>query len=182
MRLLIFLPSIVILACDSSSLAFPMMYSACNKQDNNIQPYHTPFPIWNQFIVPCPVLTVAFWTAYRFLRRQVGWSGYSHLFKNFPQFVGIYTVKGFCIVNETEVDIFLEFPCFLYYPMNVGKNSISGSSAFSKASLYIWRFSFHILLKSSLKDFEHKLTSMWMEHNCLVICTFFGITLLWDWN
>ena len=84
---------------------------------------------------------------------------YSHLFKNFPHFVVIHTVKGFSIVNEAEVDIFLEFPCFLHDPINVG-NLISGSSAFSKPSLCIWKFSVHILLKPSLKDFEHYLASM----------------------
>ena len=83
------------------------------------------------------------WPAYRFLRRQV-W--YSHLFKNFPQFVVIHTVKVFGIVNKTEVDAFLEFPCFLYDPTNVC-NLISCSFAFSKSSLYIWNFSVHILLK-----------------------------------
>ena len=77
---------------------------------------------------------------------------YSYLFKNFPQFVMIHTLKGFSVVNEAEVDVFLEFPCFLYDPINVG-NLISGSSAFSKPSLYIWKFSVHILLKTSLKDF-----------------------------
>ena len=77
LRLLIFLPAILIPACASSSLAFHMMYSAykINKQHDNIQSWHTPFPIWNQSVVPCPVLTVASWPAYRFLRRQVRWSG-----------------------------------------------------------------------------------------------------------
>ena len=70
---------------------------------------------------------------------------YSHFFKNCPQFVVIYTVKGFSIVNETEIDVFLEFSCFFYDPMDVG-NLISGSSAFPKSSLYIWNFSVHILL------------------------------------
>ena len=84
---------------------------------------------------------------------------YSHLFKNFPHFVVIHTVKGFSIVNEAEVDIFLEFPCFLHDPINVG-NLIYGSSAFPKPSLCIWKFSVHILLKPSLKDFEHYLASM----------------------
>ena len=75
--LLIFLPAILIPSCASSSLAFHMMYSAykLNKQDDNIQPWCTCFPIWNQSVVPCPVLTVASWPAYRFLRRQVRWSG-----------------------------------------------------------------------------------------------------------
>src|SRR5574341_1757955 len=75
------------------------------------------------------------------------------------QFVVNYTIKGFSVVSEAEVDVFLEFPCFLYDPMIVG-NLISGSSAFSKPSLYIWEFSVHVLLKPSLKDFEHNLTSM----------------------
>ena len=77
LRLLIFLPVILIPACASSSSASYMMYSVCklNKQGDNIQPWHTPFPIWNQPVVPCPVLTVVSWPAYRFLRRQVKWSG-----------------------------------------------------------------------------------------------------------
>ena len=79
---------------------------------------------------------------------------YSHLFKNFPQFVVIHTVKCFSIVNEAEVDIFLEFPCLLYDPADIG-NLISGSSAFPKTSLNIWKFLVHVLLKPSLKDFEH---------------------------
>ena len=75
------------------------------------------------------------------------WS--SHLLKNFPQFVVIHTVKGFHIVNEAEVDVFLEFSCFFDDPVDVG-NLISGSSAFSKSSLNIWKFSVHVLLKPGL--------------------------------
>ena len=93
---------------------------------------------------------------------------YSHLFKNFPQFVVIHTVKGFHIVNETEVDVFLEFSCFLYDSMDVG-NLISGSSAFFKSSLNIWKFSVHILLKPSLENFEHYFASMRNECNCAVV-------------
>ena len=88
---------------------------------------------------------------------QVFW--YSHLFKNFPQFVVIHTVNGFSTVYDAEVDIFLEFLCFLYDPTNIG-NLISGSSAFSKLSFYIWKFSVHVLLKPSLKDSEHYPASM----------------------
>ena len=84
---------------------------------------------------------------------------YSYLLKNFPQFVVIHTVKGFGIVKEIEVDIFLELSCFFYDPKDVG-NLISGSSAFSKYSLYIWKFSVHVLLRPSLKDFEYNLASM----------------------
>ena len=84
---------------------------------------------------------------------------YSCLLKNFPQFVLIHTFKDFSIVNEAEVDVFLEFPCFLYDLTNVG-NLISSSSAFSKPSLNIWKLLFHVPLKPSFKDFGHNLTSM----------------------
>ena len=84
---------------------------------------------------------------------------YAHLFKNFPQFVVIHTIKGFSVVNEAEVDVFLKFSCFFYDLMDVG-NFISGSSAASKSRLYIWKFSVHVLLKPSLKDFEHYLATM----------------------
>ena len=87
---------------------------------------------------------------------------YSHLFKNFPQFVVIHIVKGFLIVNEAEVDVFLELPCFFYDPVDVGI-LISSFSAFSKSRLYIWKFSFHILLKPSLKDFENYLLACEMN-------------------
>ena len=80
----------------------------------------------------------------------------------------IHTVKGFSTVNETEVDVFLEFLCFLYDPANVG-NLISGSPAFSNPSLYIWKFSIQVLLKPNLKDFEHNFTSMGNECNCVIV-------------
>ena len=89
---------------------------------------------------------------------------YPHLFQDFPQFVVIHTVKGFNVVNEAEVDVFLEFSCFFYNPTDVG-NLISGSSAFSKSSLYIWKFSVYLLLKPSLKDFEHNLLVSEMSTN-----------------
>ena len=76
---------------------------------------------------------------------------------------------------------FLEFPSFLHDPVNVG-NLISGSSAFSKTSLNIWKFMIHVLLKPGLENFEHYFTSVWDECNCAVIWTFFGIAFLWDWN
>ena len=81
---------------------------------------------------------------------------YSHLLKNFPQFVVIHRVKGFGIVNKAEVDVFLERSWVFDDPMDVG-NLISGSSVFSKSTLNIWKFSVHVLLKPSLKDFEHYL-------------------------
>ena len=158
LSLLIFFLEILIPACDSSSLAFRIMYSAykLNKQGNNIQPCHTPFPILNQSVVPCLVLAAASQLAHRFLRRQIC---YFLLFKNSPQFIVTHTVKGFSIVSETELDVFLEFSYFPYDPMNVG-NLISGSSAFSESSLYPWKFLVHLLLKPSLNDFEHNLASI----------------------
>ena len=84
---------------------------------------------------------------------------YSHLFKNFLQFVLIHTVKVFSIVSEAEVDVFLELRCFFCDPTNVG-NLISASSAFCKSSLHTWKFSVHILLKPCLKEFEHYLANM----------------------
>ena len=109
---------------------------------------------------------------------------YSHLFKNFPQLVLIHTVKGFSIVNEAEADVFLELSCFFNDPMDVS-NLTSGSSAFSKSSLYIWKFSVHIPLKSSLKDFEHYLVStgmnaaIWQFEHSLAL-PFFGIGMKAD--
>ena len=84
---------------------------------------------------------------------------YSHLFQNFPQFIVIYTVKGFGIVNKAETDVFLELSCFFYDPAYVD-NLISGSSAFSKSGLRIWKFMVHILLKPGLENFEHYFTRM----------------------
>jgi len=132
-----------------------MMYSAynLNNQGDNIQPLCTPFPIYNQSVVPCPVLPVASWPAYRFLRRQVRWSGIPVSLGIF-QFVVIHTVKGFSIVNEAEVDVFLEFSCFFDDTTDVG-NLISDYSAFSKSILNFWKFSVHILLKTGLENFEY---------------------------
>ena len=84
---------------------------------------------------------------------------YSHLLKNFPQFAVIHTVNGFGIVNKAEVDAFLELSGFIYDPVDVG-DLISDSSAFSKSSLYIWKFMVHILLKPGLENFEHYFTSV----------------------
>ena len=84
---------------------------------------------------------------------------YSHLLKNFPQFIVIHTVKGFHIVNKPEIDVFLEFSCFFNDPLDVG-NLISGSSAFSKTSLNNWKFTVHVLVKPGLENFEHYFTSV----------------------
>ena len=104
LKLLIFLLAIFLPSSASSSPAFLMMYSASkfNKQGDNIQPWCTPFPIWNQSVFPCLVPTVASWLAYRFLRRQVRWSGIPISFRIF-QFIVIHTVKDFGIVNKAEM-------------------------------------------------------------------------------
>ena len=110
---------------------------------------------------------------------QVVW--YSHLFKSFPQFVVIHTVKGFGIVKKAEIDVFLELSCFFHDPADVG-NLISDSSAFSKTSLNIWKFTVHILLKPGLGNFEHYFVSVWGECSCVIVWAFFDIAFLWDWN
>ena len=102
---------------------------------------------------------------------QVVW--YSHLFQNFPRFIVIHMVKGFGIVNKAEIDIFLELSCFFDDPADVG-NLISGSSAFSKSSLNIWKFMVHVILAL--------LYYVWDECNCVVVWAFFGIAFLWDWD
>ena len=179
---MIFIPAILILACVSSSPVFLILYSAykLNKQGDKRQPWCTPFLIWNQSVVPCLVLTIAS-TCIQISQEagKVVW--YSYLFQNFPQFVLIHTVKGFGIINNAEVDVFLEFCCFLDDPTDVG-NLISGSSAFSKSNLSIWKFLIHVLLKPGFENFEHYFASMWNECNCAIVWAFFGIALLWDWN
>src|SRR5574342_721007 len=162
LRLLIFLPAILIPVCVSSSPAFLMMYSAwkLNKQGDNI---HTSLTNSFSYLEPVCCSTSSsnccFLTCIQISQEagQVGW--YSHVFLNFPQFIVIHTVKGFGIVNKAEIDVFLELSCFFHDPADVG-NLISGSSAFSKTSLKIWKFMVHILLKPGLENFEHYFTSV----------------------
>ena len=161
-----------------------MMYSAykLNKQGDKIQPWLTPFPIWNQSLC-CSMSSsnCCFLTCIQISQEagQVVW--YFHCFQNFPQFVLIHTVKGFGIINKAEVGIFLELSCFFYDPVDVG-NLISGSSAFSKSSLNIWELTVHILLKPGLENFEHYFAIICDECNCVVVWAFFDIAFLWDWN
>ena len=106
---------------------------------------------------------------------------YSHLFKNFPQFTVVHTVKGFDIVNKAEADVFLGLSCFFDDPTDLG-NLNPCSSAFSKSSLNIWKFLIHVLLKPGLENFEHYFASLSDECNFAVVGSFFGIAFLWDWN
>ena len=126
-------------------------------------PVRTPFSVLNQSVVPNRVLALL-------LDPHMGFSGdrkmvlYSHLSKRFPKFVMIHTVKGFSIVGVTEIDAFLKFSCLLYNPASAG-NLISSSSFFSKPSLDIWKFLVFIMLKPTMEDFKHDLTSMREECN-----------------
>ena len=139
-----------------------MIHSAyqLNKQGDSIHTWRTPFPVLN--IVPCLVLMVAYWLVHGFLRRQVRWFD-TPISLRILWFVVIHTVKSLGVVNEAEVDVFLEFSCFFYNPADVG-SLISGFSAFSKFSLYIWKFSVHVLLKPryTIKEIEKKLV-FWSE-------------------
>ena len=178
LRLFIFLPAILIPACASSCLAFCVMYSEykLNKQGDNIQLWRIPFLIWNQSVVPCPVLSAASWLAYRFLRRQVRWSGILIFWRCCDPHS-----QRLCIVNKREVDVFLELSRFFDDPVDVG-NLISGPSAFSISSLNIWNFMVHVQLKPGLENFERYFARVWDECNCVVVWAFFGIAFLWDWN
>ena len=133
----------------------------------------------SQFVVPCLVLTVASWLAHRFLRRQVRWS-------NIPTSLRIFHLLWFTqskalVCQWSRNRCFSGIPLLFYDPTDVG-NLISGSSAFSKSSLYIWKFSVHILLKLGLENFEHYFASVWDEYNCVVVWTFFDIAFFGDWN
>ena len=160
LKLLILLLVILIPACESSNQAFGMMYTALTYSFPNLEPVHCSMSGSNCCFLTCIQISQE--------AGQEVW--YSQLFKNFPKVVVIHTVKGFGVVNEPEVDVFLELSCFFDDPTDVG-NLISGSSAFSKSSLYIWKFLVHVPLKLSLKEFEPYLASMWNEHNWTVVWT-----------
>ena len=135
---------------------------------SNLEPVHCSMSISNCCFLTCIQISQE--------AGKVVW--YSHLFKNFPQFVVIHTVKGFCVVNEAEVDVFLAFSCFSYDPTDVG-NLILGSTAFSKSSLNIWKFSLHLLLKPSLENFEHYFAGMWDECHLSILWHCLSLGLEW---
>ena len=160
LRLLIFLPAILIPASASSSPAFLMMYSAykLNKQGDNYSLEVLLF-LFGTSLCSMSSSNCCFLTCIQFSQEAGKVVCYPHLFQNFPQFTVIHTVKGFGIVNKAEVDVFLELSCFFDDPADVG-NLISGSSAFSKTSLNIWKFAVHVLLKPGLENFERYFTSV----------------------
>ena len=172
-----FFLAILIPACASSSPAFLMIYSAykLNKQGDNIQP-DVLLSWFGTSLCSMSSSNCCFLSCLQASQKVGNVVWYSHFIKNIPPFVVIHIVKGFSRVNEAEVDVFLEFLCFSYGSAYVG-NLISGSSAFSKSSLNIWKFMVHVLLKPSLEDFEHFFAIMGSECNCEVVWTFFGIVI-----
>ena len=161
------------------------MYSAykLNKQGENTQPLRTPFAIWNQSVVPCLVLTFASWPVYRFHRRQVRWSGISISLRIF-QFVVIYPVKGFSIVNKVEVDVFLEFFNVFYDPTMLAIWSLvpllflnPACSSESSRFTYCWSLSWRIL-RISLLACEMSSIVWYFEHSLASV--FFGIRMKTD--
>ena len=197
MRLLIFLPTILISACYSSSLAFCVMCSAykLNKQHGTIQPWCIPSPIWNQSVVPCLVLTAASCPAYRFLGGQVRWSGVP-ISWIILHFVVIHKVQSISIVNKAEVDVF--FWNSLAFSMTQQMLAIwslvplpflnpactSGNSRFTSCwSLAWWMSSVTLLAHAVCLVAQLCLTlCVWDECNCAVVWAFFGIAFFGDWN
>ena len=145
-----------------------------------MQPWRTPFLIWEPVFCSVSSSNCCFLICIQISQEAGNVVWYSHFFKNFPICL-IHRVKGFGIVNKAEVDVFPQLSCFFDDPMDVG-NLISGSSAFSKSSLNIWKFTVHVLLKPGLENFQHYFASVWDECNCAVVWTVFGIAFLWDWN
>ena len=182
LRLLIFLPAILIPACAFSSPEFLMMYSAykLNKHGDNLQPWRTPFLIWNQSVVPCPTLTVASWPAYRFLKRQVRWSGIPISFRIFHSLLWSTQRLRHSRRNRSRCFFWNSFAFSMIQQMLAIWSLVL--LPFSKSSLNIWKFMVHALLKPGLENFEHYFASMWDECKCVVVWTFFGIVFLWNWN
>ena len=128
----------------------------------------------------CTFMLDSFLSSICIYARYCNWSGIPISLRIF-QFVVMHTVKSFGVVNKAEVYVFLELSCFFDEPTDAD-NLNSGSSAFSKSSLNIWKFLVHVLLKPRLENFEHYCASIWNECNCVVVWTFLGIIFLWDWN
>ena len=186
LRLSIFHPTILIPAGDSSSLTFHMMYSAymLNKQGDNIQPWCTAFSILKQSLVSCPSSISCFLTCIHISQEAIKVIWYSHLLKNLLQFVVIHTIKGFSVVSEAELEVFLEFSCFFYDPVILAiwslvplpfRNpaSASGSSRF----MYCWSLAWRILSITLLS--RETSTTVWSFEYYSAL-PFFGIGMKTD--
>ena len=132
-------------------------------------------------VFPCPVLTVASGPVYRFLKRQIRWSGVPISLRISQSLLWSTQSQALAIINKAEVDVFLELSCFFDDPVD-GGNLISGSSAFSKSSLNTWKFLVHVPLKPRLENFEHYFGSMGDDCSFAVVWAFFGIAFLRGWN
>ena len=137
------------------------------------------FPNWEPVCCSISGSNCCFLTCIQISQEAAKLVWYSHCLKSFPQFFVNYRVKSFGLINKA--DVFLEFYCFFNDIMD-GGNLISGTSAVSKSSLNIWKFTVHVLLKPGLENFEHCFASMWDECNCVAVWAFFGIAFLWNWN
>ena len=165
-RLLIFLPAILIPACVSSSPAFLMMYSAYKLKGWQYTALTYSFSYLEPVCFSMSSSNCCFLTCI-----QISQEAGQLVFPPLSEFSTVYCdphSQKLCNVNKAEIDVFLELSCFLDDPADVG-NLISGSSAFSKTSLNIWKVTVHILLKSGLENFEHFFTSVWDECYCVVV-------------
>ena len=144
------------------------MYSAykLNKQGDNIQPWCTPFPIWNQSVVPCPVLTVASWPEYRFLRRHIRWSGIPISWRIFHSL--LWSIQRVWHSQWSRNRCFSGTLLLFQWPNGCWHLDL-WFLCLSKSSLNIWKFTVHILLKSGLENFEHYFACVWDEYNCASI-------------
>ena len=165
---------------DEAFLKKHKVYSAnkLNKQGDNTALFYS-FPNFEPISCSMSSSNCSFLTCIQVSQETGKVVQYSPFFKKEFSTVCCDPHRTFSIVNEWEIDVFLEFSCFLYVPSKCWQFDFS---AFSKPSLYIWKFLVHVLLKPSLKDLKHCFASMRNDHNCMVVWTFFGTALLWDWN
>ena len=177
LSLLIFLLTFFIPAWASSSLAFCMMYSAwkLNKEGDNIQPWCTSFSIWNQSVVPCPVLMVASWLAYKFLKRQVRWSGIPISFRIFHSL--LWSTQSKALAQSMKQMFFWNILALSMIQWMLAIWSLVPQPFLNPAWTSESSSFMYLLLKHSLKNFEHYFDSMWNECNCAVVWTLVALPL-----
>ena len=184
LRLLMVLLPVLIPACNSSSPAFLIMCSTyrLNRQGDRRQTCCTPFSILNQSSIPSiQGSNCCFLTCIQISQESGKMVWYTHLFKRFPEYYDPHSQSLWCSWWKRCRCVSLEFPSFLYDPANV-VILVFSSSSFSKPSLDIWKFLVHMMLKPSMQNFKHDLTSMGDECNCLMVSTFFNTTLFGNWD